>query len=678
MNKLIKKAVALTLVLALLFANGITAFAATAESAPDTHISVREFFEASGGAVEWDSANRRVTATLEDDTFVLYPTSRQAFRNGEAVTLSQPVVMHGNMAYMLMSDLLILFGMDTAGHLGMSIATFVDALPHLMADFSVPGLTIAVVDAQEGFTWVQGFGYADSVAGTPVDEYTLFQLASISKPFTAIAVMQLVEAGVVALDEPIATYLPEFSIDPEAFTGLGDYSNITVRMLMSHASGIQPDLLTGMLTTGEYYTNFMDNFLENLSQANMASQEATVFSYANNAFTLLGYLVAAVATDYDSIFDGFASYAQENIFDLAGMDLSTFALTEKHMPYLSGSYAAIGAPEDFIFINALPTGGLISNAYDMARFMHIILNDGALPEGGRLLSANSIRQMFTRQQFGMEIEYMLPGMNMQPGLGFIYSTSWQTGFTHSGHGGNMIHFHSYMAFDLDSGIGVFIAVNSIIGMPLPGLFAPIFLTIAVQEKTGTLDVPASVEVEPIEVDLEELQALEGFYFQVGGSEFMQVIASEDGYLYMHGMVPGSEITLLPLSDGSFISPEIGLRLWFEDVDGEILIFLGEFGTVMLGGELNPELFLASEWLEQWVGSYYAYVAPGHVSNLFRLDIGIDANGFGYMRTNTLNGLSIISPILMLDEYTVLGGVSFTQNDDGTWLFMIDGRFLRAE
>jgi len=644
----------------------------------DTHVAIRAFFESAGGTVQWDADNRRIIATLEDDTFTLYPSTGRAYRNGEAITLSQPVIMRDNVAYIFANDLLVLFGMAVADHLPMTIATATDIIPAIMEGFEVPGITIAIVDAQEGFTWAQGFGYADSAAGIPVDEHTLFQLASISKPFTAIAVMQLVEAGVVDLDSPITTYLPEFSINPD-LSGLGNYENITVRMLMSHASGIQPDLITGMLSTGDYYTGFMDNFLENLSRAYMAAPEETIFSYANNAFTLLGYLVAAIATDYPSIFDGFVSYTYENIFTPAGMELSTFALGERHMPYLSQSYASAGVQEDFVFINAIPTGGLISNASDMALFMHIILNEGALPGGGRLLSANSVRQMFTPQQFNMAsgIDYMFPTLNMQPGLGFIFSTG-LSGFTHSGHGGNMIHFHSYMAFDLDSGLGVFVAVNSITGMPIAGDLAQTFLTIAVQEKTGTLDVPASdPTVEPMEVEFDILQALEGFYVQVGGSEFMHIVASEDGHLYLHGMAPDMALTLLPLSDGSFVFADTGLRFWFEEMDGSVVILLGEFQTMLFGSELNPDLFAAPEGFEQWVGSYYIQLAPGHTSNPFRFDVGIDDNGFAYMRINTRNGLSLISAVIMLDDYSFMGG-SFSQDEDGTWLFIADARYLRAE
>ena len=84
----------------------------------------------------------------------------------------------------------------------------------LMQEYSVPGLAMALVDAENGFTWTHSFGYADTQNSAPVKEDTLFSIASISKPFTAIAVMQLVEEGLIDLDEPLVTYLPEFRMLP--------------------------------------------------------------------------------------------------------------------------------------------------------------------------------------------------------------------------------------------------------------------------------------------------------------------------------------------------------------------------------------------------------------------------------------------------------------------------------
>ena len=667
MKKLMKKAMAIFLALAIVFSGGIVAFADEGNAAVSPYISIREFFVGQGGEVEWDRENRLILASLEDFEFVLRPGSAEVLRNGEAITITYPITIRENIAFIHTNDLLLLFGVEVelADHLPETIAAATAVIPDIMEQFAIQGLTMAMVDAQEGFTWTQGFGLANSHAGTPVDENTIFSLASISKPFTAIAVMQLVEAGLIDLDEPIVTYLPDFSL-------IGGYRNITVRMLLSHASGIPLDFTgSGMFTTQNYYPGLMDNFLELLSTQAMIAPAGTQHQYANNAFTLLGVLIATIATDYDSAFEGFVSYMNENVFAPAGMSRSTFALDDSHWAYKSRAYAHTGAQEDFIFFNALPTGGLMSTASDMAQFMHIVLGDGA-----PLLSAASFEQMFTRQDFGMahNIDFMRPASH--PGLGFVHYTN-MSGFEFAGHNGTLVHFHSDMVFCLDTGIGVFVSVNSTTGLPMAREIAVSFLISAIVEKTGDVNIPESdPTVVPVELGFETLEAMEGWFIQIGPSDgLVQVVASEEGYLTLHGAIPGLDLMLTPLSDGSFVCTQLGLRVRFDEVEGETIILLGEFGAVLIAIEIDPELIIAPEGFEKWTGTYLAYTPPGHVSVLYRIEVGIDENGFAYSRVFTLHHLNMFSPIISIDgELTT----QFEEDEYGTWLVLSDVRFLRVD
>src|SRR6266545_3063770 len=91
------------------------------------------------------------------------------------------------------------------------IARYRERIPRLMADQKVPGLAVALVDGDRA-RWVEGFGYRDHQGGVPVTADTIFSVQSMSKLFTATAVMQAVAAGRLDLDEPITTYLPEFTV----------------------------------------------------------------------------------------------------------------------------------------------------------------------------------------------------------------------------------------------------------------------------------------------------------------------------------------------------------------------------------------------------------------------------------------------------------------------------------
>ena len=348
----------------------------------------------------------------------------------------------------------------------------------------MPGMTVAFVDLDSGFTWTQGFGYADTVRGIPVIDETIFNMASISKPFTAIALMQLVEQGLIDLDEPITTYLPEFSMLPHPEYG-GNYQNITIRMLLNHTAGIPRDYgafernLDGLGDTNwsfvggniqglETYADimfmgslnshqpeYMNHLLTNISALTMEFTEGIRFKYSNLGYTILGILIASVSGS-DNYFEGFIGHMNEHILAPAQMNESTFVMTEEFTSFMAMPYLnALLGQEEVLFVNALSTGGLFSTAKDMARFMHIIL-----ASDGIFLCDEYLRKMF---DFG-EIEY---------GLGFM-----PMGTDAIGHTGFWQH-SSTMLLNLEYGLGVFIAVNS---GDSPTLFADMILASAIEER----------------------------------------------------------------------------------------------------------------------------------------------------------------------------------------------------
>ncbi|MCL2170171.1 MAG: beta-lactamase family protein, partial [Defluviitaleaceae bacterium] len=139
--------------------------------------------------------------------------------------------------------------------------TGVATAAQLMEVLDIAGLAFAFVDVNEGFVWTQSFGYADVASRTPVTEDTIFNIASTAKMFTAVAVMQLVEGGYLDLDTPVVYYLPEFRNLPHPIFG-GNSDDITVRMLLTHTSGIH-ELLgnTGAFEAGGLDRDFMNNLI---------------------------------------------------------------------------------------------------------------------------------------------------------------------------------------------------------------------------------------------------------------------------------------------------------------------------------------------------------------------------------------------------------------------------------
>ena len=166
-------------------------------------------------------------------------------------------------------------------------------------------LGIALVN-RDGLVWTESFGLADVGAKTAPTAETMFSIGSVSKVFAAVAVMQLVEQGLVDLDEPLVTYVPTFRMaDPR-------YADITVRMLLDHASGIGGTIWRGSNTYSPDL-GYADEALADLAQQRLKAAPGYMSVYCNDGFTLVEVLVRAV-TGLD-----YADYVDRHVFQPLGM-----------------------------------------------------------------------------------------------------------------------------------------------------------------------------------------------------------------------------------------------------------------------------------------------------------------------------------------------------------------------
>jgi len=669
MQRFFKKLTALFLVAAMVL-SGAVAVAANVQDNP-VFLPLRMIFESRGADVAWIAESRQIVVNHGDDEFVFTMGSELAEINGEEWVLSHPIY-GGRRAYISFADAEFIFRHESE-QFAETINTAVLTAFNLMESLSITGITMAIVDAETGFTWTSGFGYADTQNSVFVNDSHVFSLASISKTFTALAVMQLVYEGLIDLDAPLVTYLPEFSLNPSpVFEGY--YGDITVRMLLSQTSGVFPDFWGhGHITSGAYNPDYLNNLLELLAGEYIISPPGSTFTYANHNFNLLGILVARMA-GYTDYFYGYNSYILNNIFGPIGMDSSTFIVDDATRSRLAGSYVNAHTPAEFVQLNSLPTGGLHSNAVDMARFMHMMLDGGSI-DGISVLSPNYIDQMLTQHDF----DFSLGIMGMAYGLGTMHRLE-MNGFSHVGHGGNAVHFHSEMLFDLDSQIGVFVSSNSATGMlGMPSLAAAVLQT-AVMEKTGVLDLAAPLtdpQAIPIEMSYEELQQFTGLY--VIPQSLIMILHDDDLGLFIPGVGP-----ITPLSDGSF--DLLGDRGWFEtrEILGEetVILFLGPFARHTFGTRIaGTEPGILDESILPWVGTYRAMDADNHVTIAYELTIIADeSTGMALMLFSTLHGLNPIAPIARLDDRWFFGGsvMEFSMDGDTAVLELSGSRFERVE
>lgn len=252
-----------------------------------------------------------------------------------------------------------------------------------MNDSRIPGLTLAIVDHGE-VVHTRGFG--NDGRGDPATADTPFWIGSNTKSITALAVMQLAEAGLVELDAPVQRYLPQFRVADETAS-----AQITLRHLLNQTSGIsRHDGLRAVLDAD--VRDSIADVVAGMADLELNRPVGERFEYANLNSVVLGAVIEAVTSD------PWQRYVQANIFDPLEMtnthtDQETaeeHGLTATHR-YLFGFPIRTDADH---YPGLAPTGYVYASANDMARYLTMYLNGGTL-DGRRLLSETGIAEMLT-------------------------------------------------------------------------------------------------------------------------------------------------------------------------------------------------------------------------------------------------------------------------------------------
>jgi len=274
------------------------------------------------------------------------------------------------------------------------------AAKEVMEESGATALTVALTDNNR-IIWSETFGVIDKGTGQAAVPSTMFGIASVSKMFATIATMILVDRGTVALDEPLVTYLPGFSmLSPE-------YGDITVRMLLNHSSGL-PGGDTRNAATSEPYTGFAAQMMEALKYQRLKHTPGYMSVYCNDGFSMLENLVSAVSGK------SFPDFVHEEILTPLGMTNTRFPTAR----FSEGSYArghAGNAPMDYVFYNVYGSGGIFSTAEDMSRLGRMLLNGGAYGSR-RILSESAISAMAQDQT--LSSFNPLPANDWRFGLGW--------------------------------------------------------------------------------------------------------------------------------------------------------------------------------------------------------------------------------------------------------------------
>ncbi len=259
-----------------------------------------------------------------------------------------------------------------------------------MAYNGLPGLAVGI-GYDQTLLWQHGFGYADRTQGTPITSRTLFRIASVTKLFTATAILQLRDQGGLQLDDPITKHLPNFTIQQRYPTA----PPITIRHLLTHTAGLPRE------ADFPYWTNnafpSWAEIEERLPAQETAWPTVHKWKYSNLGLTLAGEIVAQVSGQ------PYTAYIREQILDPLGMADTFVATVPADHELLAVGYGrrmpdgqrALAPHSDCNGI--IPAANLASNVADLARFAMLHLrNDpatNALDKPDQILHPNTISEM---------------------------------------------------------------------------------------------------------------------------------------------------------------------------------------------------------------------------------------------------------------------------------------------
>jgi CubicO group peptidase (beta-lactamase class C family) len=299
------------------------------------------------------------------------------------------------------------------------IARYQARIPQLMAQKHIPGLSLAVVDGDH-VVWQEAFGYTDDDGHTPVTVDTIFSAESMSKVFTATAVMQAVQAGRLDLDAPITTYLPDFTVH-SAFESHPE-RRITLRMLLSHTAGFTHEAPVGNLYEPE--PGEFDAHVASISDTWLRFPVGSGYAYSNLGIDLAGYILEQVWNK------PFPALMHDSLLAPLGMDHSTFDRAQVH----ATADRAVGHSDSpvpqRVDSPVTAAGGLWTSAADLATFLRFQLGSGTV-DARTVLDTALMQEMRT-----------IPAPNQGAAAGYalgVWRTRWPAGqyldlFNHNGGG----------------------------------------------------------------------------------------------------------------------------------------------------------------------------------------------------------------------------------------------------
>lgn len=285
----------------------------------------------------------------------------------------------------------------------LSNAEEIDAfLDRAVAETHIPGLVALVVD-QERILYRRAVGQRSASGNVPMSADTIFNIASMTKPIATTAIMMLVDEGKLDLDDPISQYVPElagkpvletFDFEDASFTTRPAASEITIRQLLSHSSGLVYPFASDELARWSAANPQVDA----INAFPLLFDPGTGWAYAGG-IAIVGRVLEQIEETTLDVF------LQERIFDPLEMNDTGYSVPNAKRSRVAAVFrmtdeGLVESPVPDVVRSAVNgDGGLFSTAEDYARFIQLILRSGVAPDGTRLLPAEAVRTL-TQNQLG--------------------------------------------------------------------------------------------------------------------------------------------------------------------------------------------------------------------------------------------------------------------------------------
>ncbi len=426
-----------------------------------------------------------------------------------------------------------------------SVAARLDeAVRYEMAAKGLPAVSIALVRGKD--IVAKGYGLARVKPEVAASADTVYRAGSVSKLFTDLAVMQLVEKGELELDAPVSKYLPDFA--PRNPSG----KPITLRMLMSHRSGLCRET-----PVGHYFDPTsppLENTVRSLNATELVYEPGEKTKYSNAGIAVVGRVIEKLKNE------PFPSYVNRTIIEPMGLKATGFvptpAMTEKLSRGVMWTYdgRTFDAPNFLLGTNA--AGNLYSTADDLARFVRVLLDGGKGSGGVQVISPDTLRTMWTPQ-------FPANGAPRLFGIGF--NLGMVDGHKRVGHGGAVYGFATEVAALPNDDMGVVVCISKDCANTTATRIADHALRMLLALKAGR-PLPAYEKTEPVPLD--EARRLAGRY---GEGEKAIDFTSAQGKLFMTPARGGFRLEVRKPGEGMVTDDPLGFGTKIVTGDGKITV-----------------------------------------------------------------------------------------------------------